>query len=54
MLEHRREDGDVLSGEAFVIPESEDHLLEHLDEATRLAAEQDWRLHDINIVPVRK
>jgi cation diffusion facilitator family transporter len=49
-----REDGDVLSGEAFVIPESEDHLLEHLDEATRLAAEQDWRLHDINIVPVRK
>jgi divalent metal cation (Fe/Co/Zn/Cd) transporter len=49
-----REDGDVLTGEAFVQPREGGDLLPHLDEARRVATSVDWRLHDVNIVPVRK
>lgn len=48
-----REDGDVLTGEAFVVPRDESNLLVRLEQATDLANSLDWRLHDINIVPVR-
>lgn len=48
-----REDGDALTGEAFVVPRQEDNLLEKLEQATDVACSVDWRLHDINIVPVR-
>ncbi|HJQ30874.1 MAG TPA: cation transporter [Pyrinomonadaceae bacterium] len=47
-----REDGDVLTGEAFVVPRDERDLLKRLEEANDAAHEVDWRLHDINIVPV--
>jgi len=47
-----REDGDVLSGEAFVVPRQEEGLLEKCQEAMQTAEAVDWRLHDINIVPV--
>lgn len=49
-----REDGDTLSGEAFVVPRDEQNLLDRLKEATDLAASVDWRLHDVNIVAVRR
>ena len=49
-----REDGDVLTGEAFVVPRDERDLLGHLEEAKRVADTFEWRLHDINIVPVRR
>jgi cation diffusion facilitator family transporter len=48
-----REDGDALSGEVFVVPKNEEHLLDRLKQATDLANSFDWRLHDVNVVPVR-
>ena len=48
-----REDGDVLTGEAFVVPRNESQLLDRLKEARAVANAVDWRLHDINIVAVR-
>lgn len=48
-----REDGDTLTGEAFVVPRDEHALLDKLKQAEEAAHAPDWRLHDINIVPVR-
>lgn len=48
-----REDGDVLTGEAFIVPRDQKDLLGKLEHAGKVANSQDWRLHDINIVPVR-
>ncbi len=48
-----REDGDVVSGEVFVVPRDENDLLKRLEEATRVASGVDWRLHDLNVVPLR-
>jgi hypothetical protein len=48
-----REDGDVLTGEAFVVPRDDRDLLRRLEEAAKVANSQDWRLHDINTVPTR-
>ena len=48
-----REQGDILIGEAFVVPRQQTDLLARLDEARQLAGTIDWRLHDINIVLVR-
>lgn len=47
-----REDGDVLTGEAFVEPRDQNDLLGKLAQATDLVNSLDWRLHDVNIVPV--
>ena len=47
-----REDGDTLTGEAFVVPRDEQNLLQRLAEAHEAAHTVDWRLHDIQIVPV--
>src|SRR5690349_15385850 len=48
-----REDGDVLTGEAFIVPKNEDDLLNRLKNAYDVANGVDWRLHDVNIVPVQ-
>ncbi|HEY0365071.1 MAG TPA: cation diffusion facilitator family transporter [Pyrinomonadaceae bacterium] len=48
-----REDGDVLTGEAFIVPKDESDLLNRLRKAYDVANGVDWRLHDINIVPVQ-
>jgi cation diffusion facilitator family transporter len=48
-----REDGDLLTGEAFVVPRDESNLLDRLKQASELATSLDWRLYDINIVAVR-
>ena len=48
-----REDGDVLTGEAFLVPRDERDLLQRLDQARGVAHSVDWRLHDISMVPVR-
>ncbi|MFL6538808.1 MAG: cation transporter [Chthoniobacterales bacterium] len=48
-----REDGDVLTGEAFIVPCDEADLLSRVARATEVACGVDWRLHDINVVPVR-
>ena len=47
-----REDGDTLTGEAFIVPRDENNLLERLQQASDVAHSVDWRLHDINMVPV--
>jgi cation diffusion facilitator family transporter len=47
-----REDGDVLTGEAFVVPRDESDLLDRLGQAAELVSSLDWRLADVNIVPV--
>src|SRR5215208_2459979 len=48
-----REDGDVLTGEAFVVPKDQSDLLNRLRNAYDVANGVDWRLHDVNIVPVQ-
>ena len=48
-----REDGDILAGEAFVVPADENGLLEKLKDAGERIKALDWRLQDFNIVPVR-
>ncbi|HJT65550.1 MAG TPA: cation transporter [Pyrinomonadaceae bacterium] len=48
-----REDGDVLTGEAFIVAKDETDLLNRLKNAYDVANGVDWRLHDVNIVPVR-
>ncbi|HSU31282.1 MAG TPA: cation diffusion facilitator family transporter [Bryobacteraceae bacterium] len=48
-----REDGDVLTGEAFIEMRDERDVLERMAEARELVRTVDWRLHDISMVPVR-
>ena len=48
-----REDGDVLTGEIFVVPRDEQSLMDRLQQATDVAHRVDWRLYDVNVVPVR-
>jgi cation diffusion facilitator family transporter len=47
-----REDGDLLTGEAFVVPRDRSDLLAKLEQASDLAHSLDWRIHDVNFVPV--
>lgn len=47
-----REDGDVLTGEAFVVPCDDIDLLNRLNEASDLANSLDWLLHDVHIALV--
>jgi len=48
-----REDGDIIAGEAFVVPKDESRLIEKLGEAGERVKALDWRIQDFNIVPVR-
>jgi cation diffusion facilitator family transporter len=48
-----REEGDVLTGEAFVIPRDETNLLENLESADEHIRALDWRIYDVSIVPAR-
>ena len=48
-----REDGDVLTGEAFIEPRDERDLLNRMAQARELLGNVDWRLHDVSMVPVR-
>lgn len=43
----------VLTGEAFIVPKDENDLLNRLRNPYDVANGADWRLHDVNIVPVR-
>jgi len=48
-----REDGDVLTGEVFVVARDERDLLDRLQHAGEVIIGIDWRLYDVNVVPVR-
>ena len=49
---HLRQDGDVLTGEALIVRKDENDLLNRLRNAYDVANGAEWRLHDVNIVPV--
>jgi divalent metal cation (Fe/Co/Zn/Cd) transporter len=48
-----REDGDVLTGEAFIEPRDDRDLLNRMAQAREIVGSVDWRLHDVSMVPVR-
>jgi cation diffusion facilitator family transporter len=48
-----REDGDILTGEAFVVPGDTSDIFDKLEQAGKVPASLDWRLHGVTIVPVR-
>lgn len=47
-----REEGHIYVGQGFVIPKSEDHLIDHLESLTQKVRALDWRLHDFTVTPV--
>jgi cation diffusion facilitator family transporter len=49
-----REEGHMLFADALVVPRTEQHLVEHIAEATEAALELDWRLHDLVVMPVHE
>lgn len=44
-----REVGSVFYGEAFVVPDEQGDVVQHIEQATRAAYDLDWRLHDLVI-----
>ena len=48
-----REEGHLLTGEAFIVPRDEHGLVQRLEEAGRALRAMDWRLYDLSLVPVR-
>ena len=49
-----REHGMVFFGDIFVIPKSEENLLENIEQLTGKALNLDWKIEDIVIHPVRR
>lgn len=47
-----REEGNVLSGEAFIVPHSNHDLVARLASARELLQDQDWRLYEVVVVAV--
>lgn len=47
-----REEGELLTGDAFVVPQNENNLLENLKRADEHIHNLDWRVYDVGIVPV--
>lgn len=47
-----REEGSVISGEAFVVPESNLDLVAKLESARKLLQKYDWRLYEVVVVAV--
>jgi len=42
----------VLTGEVFVVPKDEQGLLDRLQQAAEVTHGVDWRVYDVNVVPV--
>lgn len=47
-----REEGDVFNGEIYVVPVDENDLLARVEQATKIANDFEWRIHDIVVTPV--
>lgn len=47
-----REEGSVMSGEAFVVPESNQDLVNKLASARKMLQAYDWRLYEVVVVAV--
>lgn len=48
-----REEGDVLAGEAYVVPRDENRLTERLEQATTIANSYHWRIYDVIVTSIR-
>ena len=48
-----REDGDLISGEAFIVPHDEGNLMNKLGKAGERIKSLDWRIHAFDMIPVR-
>ncbi|HET7316264.1 MAG TPA: cation transporter [Sphingomicrobium sp.] len=49
-----REEGEVLTGEVFVVPRKDNELIGKIEDATRDLKKLNWRLYDISVMPVRQ
>lgn len=49
-----REEGHVITGDAFVVPREEKDLVDRIEQARREVERLDWRLYDLMIIPVRE
>lgn len=47
-----REEGHLLSGEAFVVPVSDDNLTDNIADACRVLTDQHWRIYEVIITVV--
>lgn len=47
-----REEGDIYTGEVYVVPKFEKDLVENIRLATNRVLDFDWRISDIVITPV--
>ncbi len=47
-----RESGQVYFGEAYVVPQSEENLLENVEELRKIVVNMHWKIHDITISAV--
>jgi predicted RecA/RadA family phage recombinase len=48
-----REEGDIFTSEAFIVPKNEQNILDHLERIYAKIEQFDWRLHDVVVVPLR-
>lgn len=48
-----REEGNVFTGEIYVVPVDETNLIARIEQATKLAADFEWRIYDVTVTPVR-
>lgn len=47
-----REEGEVLTGEVFLVPRTQDDLVAKLEKATDELKKVNWRLYDLSVMPV--
>jgi len=49
-----REEGDLLTGQVYVVPRSDADLVARVEQAVRDLQALDWRLYDLAVTPVRR
>lgn len=49
-----RENGHVYYGEVFVVPLSEENLIENLETLTHDLKDIHWKIHDLSVMPVKE
>ena len=47
-----REVGNLVTGEAYIVPKDEKNILDNFKEATDVVNDLDWRVYNVVIVPV--
>ena len=48
-----REEGNVFTGEIYIVPVDETDLITRIEQATKLANDFEWRIYDMTVTPVR-